>query len=144
MRSLLVAGVLISVALTTGLTGCGGGDDGQGLEGPRWVLAYYATADGSMADALATPESDATFADGTVQGSGGINMYHGAYELEGDALTVSPLAYTKMAGDRAVMDQESTFLAALQSAVSYEVDGDKLVLRDGAGKTSLEFRAAAD
>jgi heat shock protein HslJ len=63
--------------------------------------------------------------DGTLSGSGGCNNYTTGYELDGDQLTVaSPIASTMMFCETG-MDQESAYLAALQSAgrIAFTAEG---------------------
>ncbi len=95
-----------------------------------------------MRDALPTPIVDATFAEGKVSGNGGVNQYSGTYEVDGSKLRIGPLASTKMAGEPAVMEQEAAYLANLEAAGAYKVNGDTLTIKDSSANTVLEFRAA--
>ena len=135
----LVTVLVLCAGLLVALPGCGGDD--TSLEGTKWVMTAYAV-DGSMQEALSTPAVEATFADGTVSGTGGCNQYNGSYELDGDRLSVGPsLARTMMACEQAIMDQEDAYLEALQSAASFKIDGDVLTIMDDSGATVLEFQA---
>ncbi|WAL62021.1 META domain-containing protein [Thermocoleostomius sinensis] len=67
-------------------------------------------------------ELTADFADGRVTGSGGCNRFMGGYELDGDRLTISPLASTFKACEEPIMSQEIRYLNALQGAQRYELD----------------------
>ena len=134
----LVTGLVCCAGLLMALPGCGGDD--TSLEGTRWVMTAYAV-DGSTQDALSDTTVDAMFADGTVSGTGGCNQYNGSYELDGDKLSVGPLAGTMMACEQAIMDQETAYMAALQSASSYEIDGNMLTIKDSPGAAVLEFQA---
>jgi hypothetical protein len=87
---------------------------------------------------------DATFADGTVSGNGGVNQYSGGYEVDGSKMSVGKLASTAMAGDPAVMDQEAAYLTNLQAANAFKVDGDKLTIKDVSADTILEFRSKGE
>jgi putative lipoprotein len=113
------------------------------LESTTWILTAYAV-DGSIKDALPTPLVDATFADGTVSGNGGVNQYSGGYEVDGSKMSVGKLASTAMAGDPAVMDQEAAYLTNLQAANAFKVDGDKLTIKDVSADTILEFRSKGE
>jgi heat shock protein HslJ len=136
---LFAALVLCTVAAML-LPGCG--EEAAPLEGTKWIMTSYYAVDGSMHDALPEPPVDATFADGAVSGNGGINQYNGGYELDGENLTISPLASTQMAGDPAVMEQETAYLMALQAAATFEIDGGNLTINDGSGEAVLEYRSA--
>ncbi|MBO6638268.1 MAG: META domain-containing protein [Roseitalea sp.] len=97
----------------------------------------------------ASPDSDTAFVAfdaGTISGNGGCNNFTGSYEGgEDGALTVGPLASTKMACEAEVMTAETAFLAALGSASAYSVEGDMLMLVDANGATVLSLgRAAAN
>ena len=139
-KLVLFAGLVWCAAAVMVLPGCGG--EAAPLEGTKWIMSSYYAVDGSMHDALPEPPVDATFADGKVSGNGGINQYNGTYEIDGENLSISPLASTMMAGDPAVMEQETAYLMALQAAASFETDGGKLTINDGSGEAVLEFKSA--
>jgi heat shock protein HslJ len=87
------------------------------LEGIIWVLDKT------------IPESEITaeFADGEVAGSAGCNTYTGTYASTRAAgkntIRIGPLASTMMACDEPVMDQERLYLAALEAATEYTIEG---------------------
>jgi heat shock protein HslJ len=90
------------------------------LEGTTWVL------DGTLADTEITAE----FSDGQVNGSAGCNTYTGDYASTRAAgrntIKIGPLASTMMSCDEPLMDQESLYLAALESATEYTIEGFSL------------------
>jgi heat shock protein HslJ len=67
-----------------------------------------------------------------VSGNSGCNNYSGGYKTTGDQLKVGPLAGTQMFCDQpaGVMDQEQQYLAALQNAATFQIDGGTLTIRD--------------
>ncbi len=69
--------------------------------------------------------------DGNLAGNAGCNNFTGTYQLDGDKITIGPLANTMMMCEdpQGVMDQEAQFLAALQSAANYQIEGNVLELR---------------
>jgi len=73
-------------------------------------------------------------ADGGVAGNSGCNRFSGAYEREGDTLTLGPLATTRMACAD-TMELESRVLAALSSVDRYELVERELRLCAGADCT---------
>jgi heat shock protein HslJ len=91
----------------------------------QWLLVAFGEAanpavveEGTVVTALFSTE-------GTLSGSGGCNNYTTGYELDGDQLTVaSPIASTMMFCETG-MDQESAYLAALQSAgrIAFTAEG---------------------
>jgi heat shock protein HslJ len=143
MKLSLAALLLLCVLLLIALPGCSGRNQAEQLESTTWILTAYAV-DGSMKDALPAPKVDATFAEGKVSGNGGVNQYTGSYETDGSKLSVGTLASTQMAGETAVMDQEAAYLANLQNANAYKVDGDTLTIKDVGADTILEFRSAGE
>lgn len=63
-----------------------------------------------------------SFREGRVSGRGGCNLYSGPVEYEKGAIKVGPLISTKMAcAEPGLMQQESAYLGALQSAERYTV-----------------------
>jgi heat shock protein HslJ len=113
---------------------------GAPLEGTPWRLDSYVNAQGESVGVLPDTEITAQFEAGEIGGSAGCNRYFGSYEVEGDKLTIGPLASTEMyCYPDEVMDQEMAYLAALGGAASYLVEGDRLEIADSAGLTVLVF-----
>jgi hypothetical protein len=87
------------------------------LEGTTWLLDK--TIPGSEVRAL--------FANGEVSGSAGCNTYQGTYRSTRaagrNAIEIGPLATTKMMCDEPLMDQEGLYLAALEAATEYTIEG---------------------
>jgi heat shock protein HslJ len=85
----------------------------------------------------------AHFGDGTVAGSGGCNSYTASVSLGDGTIEIGPAAATrKMCPQPGVMEQETRFFAALETAVTYSIDRDRLELRTATGALAVEFRAA--
>ncbi len=64
--------------------------------------------------------------DGTVYGESGCNRFTGGYEVNGDEITIGPLATTLIACEQSVMDAEQIFLTKLQAAVSFSATDTRL------------------
>ena len=113
------------------------------LVGVRWVLVSYMDAAGEMVDALPDQEATAEFAaDGKMGGNGSCNQYFASYTVDGDNLTISQAGSTMMAcTDEGVMEQEAAFLAALQTAATFAIDGEQMQIMNGDGETVLTFVA---
>jgi heat shock protein HslJ len=79
----------------------------------------------------------AQFENGEITGNAGCNNYFGGYQADGDAITIGPLGATR-AFCVSIQDQEDRYLALLQTATSYAIDGSTLTLSEG-GTTLLEF-----
>lgn len=71
--------------------------------------------------------------DGSVSGNGGCNNFGGHARFNGEALKIDDVFSTMMACEEVKSGQERAFLAALENVASYRLDGDMLVLLDGAG-----------
>ncbi len=77
--------------------------------------------------------------DGELFGNGGCNSFRGNYEQTGNAITISPLATTRMACAEDIMVGEHSFIEALTSARSVEAMHLKLVLLDAEGNELLRL-----
>jgi heat shock protein HslJ len=92
------------------------------LEGTTWLLDK--TIPGSEITAL--------FADGQVSGSAGCNTYQGQYRstraIGRNTIEIGPLATTRMMCDQALMDQEGLYLAAVEAATEYTIEGFALTI----------------
>jgi hypothetical protein len=92
------------------------------LEGTTWLLDK--TIPGS--------EITAVFANGQVSGSAGCNNYQGTYRstraADKNVIEFGPLATTRMICDEPIMDQEGLYLAALEAATEYTIEGFALTV----------------
>lgn len=133
--SLLVTGVLSSLA------GCGGQEAGNGgqLEGTTWRATAFSDGMGGTLSPIAGSELTAVFEEGLVSGSSGVNTFRGGYAVDGNSISIDPLATTLMAGDPELMDQEAAYVAALQSASSFSINGNRLELRGADGGLAVSF-----
>jgi heat shock protein HslJ len=133
--SLLVAGVLIALFVLGG--GCGSSANEQpALDGTSWKLTSWAEPDPVPGTATMTAE----FADGRIAGTAGVNRYNAAVTSGADgSFTIDESVVTKMAGPAEAMAAEAAYLQRLQTATSYRVDGDTLVINDADGQSSLTF-----
>ncbi len=132
-RILGMLSLLLIVVL--GLIACSTGTGEAMLEDTAWVLESYGEP-GNLKAVLADTEINAEFVsdEETVKGSAGCNSYFGSYELKGSQLSIpGPIGATEMycMEPEGVMDQEQEYLAVLQLAESYEVDGDELQINCG-------------
>ncbi|HID51656.1 MAG TPA: META domain-containing protein, partial [Anaerolineae bacterium] len=96
------------------------------LTGTTWRLVSYGSPDdlvdvveGTAVTAVFAPETDTS---GTVAGNATCNQYTTSYTLDGNNISFSPVAGTRMACAIGA-EQESTYLAALESAQTYEIFG---------------------
>ena len=80
--------------------------------------------------------------DGTLRGAGSCNTYNGTYTVDGNKLSVGPLASTQKTCNDDVDAQEQAYLTALQSAATFEITGNQLVIRDAGGQEVLRYNSA--
>jgi heat shock protein HslJ len=114
------------------------------LTGTFWQMIGYNNGKGGFSSGLLGSQVDAIFTeDGKLSGSAGCNRYNTSYQLDGDKITISPAASTRMmcAEPEGVMEQESAYLAALTNAATYTIKGDILTLTDAQGARQVEYQA---
>ncbi len=127
--NLVLAGageIVAQPGVAEGPPGAGPSDEAiTDLAGTSWTLADMGgTAD--LANVAPTLEFGA---DGTVSGSAGCNTFTGSYTQTGDALTLGPLATTRMACQPPASAVEAAYLTALAGITTWATgDGGQLVL----------------
>ena len=107
-----------------------------GLAGSAWQATAYNNGRQAVVSPITGTALRLQFLDGgQVSGSGGCNNFSGSWRLDGQRLSIGPLAATRKACPQpeGVMAQEAAFLRALESATSARREG-----------TSLELRTASD
>jgi heat shock protein HslJ len=119
----------------------------RSLLGTTWQMTFYNNGKGGFTSAVLGTEVTATFGeDGRVAGSAGCNTYSASFELDGEAISIGPAMTTRMmcAEPEGVMEQETAYLAALESSATYRIEGDKLELwsADGSRMASYVVKAA--
>ena len=139
MRGVVALGLiwLVSVA------GCGDDEVPASPKGNWRVTSLRAGA--ALERPIAGTALTATFAaDGTLTGSGGCNRFGSTYQPSGDLMTIEPPRSTRKAcrEPAGVMEQESRYLAALESVARFERAGDQLTLKRSDGATAIVFEAA--
>jgi heat shock protein HslJ len=145
-RAVLLAPALVAVAV---LAACGGTDATQAstatspsalpLEDTSWGLVSYVGSSGSTTQVPDGVTATAIFAEGTVSGNGGCNRFTGPFQLDGDSLTIGPLASTLMACPEPQGGLEQAYLAALDQTASYRTGDTSLDLLDDSGDVVLTF-----
>ena len=114
----------------------------QQLAGTSWIVSAYNNGNQGVESVLTGTKLTAVFGkDGSLSGSAGCNNYNGPYKAAAPKIAIGPLVSTKMhcAEPEGVSDQEARFLAALQTAATYQVEGKRLVMRTAAGALAVEL-----
>jgi len=118
------------------------------LTGTQWEVIGYNNGKGGVVSAVIGTELGTVFgADGTLAGSAGCNNYHASYEVEDASaaegeISIGPAASTrKMCPEpEGVMEQEAQYLAALEMAEVFRIEGDRLQLRTAEGALVADYR----
>lgn len=110
-----------------------------GISGTAWRVTGVNNGKGAVSSSQQTNRLTATFqANGRFTGFGGCNEMDGPYTTTGtNGLTIGPLASTQKGCAADVMTVESQYAVALSKVATYDISGDTLTLRDGAGATQV-------
>jgi heat shock protein HslJ len=81
---------------------------------------------------------------GKISGSAGCNNYGGAYIIDGNSISIGPLASTEMmcADPEGVMEQEAQYLSAMDSVAKYQVIANRLEMISKSGELAAMFSVA--
>ena len=111
------------------------------LSGTNWEVTGYNNGRGAVTSPLVGSTLTTRFGSDQVTGNSGCNDFAGSFWVSGSNISISALGGGMMAcADPAgVMEQETEFRAALQSAVTFQLDGNRLTLRRGDGSTAVVF-----
>ena len=105
--------------------------DVQELDGTTWSVTSYNNGREAVVGLLSGTEITLNFDTTDLNGNAGCNNYVGGYSVEGSNITIAQLGSTMRFCDTpdGVMEQEQQYLAALQSAATFRIEGDQLWLR---------------
>jgi heat shock protein HslJ len=109
------------------------------LVGTPWNVVSYNNGREATVSLVADSTITLQFAaEGNLTGNASCNEYNGSYTTEGDAVSVGPLATTRMACQSDELNaQEAQYLAALQSAATYDITDGTLTIRDAGGASQV-------
>jgi len=108
------------------------------LAGTSWSATGVNNGQGGVVSTSATADLTLAFSnDSTVSGFGGCSDYRGTYTETGTAIAISGLVAASSCAD----PLQAQFLAALQSATQWSIDGNRLDLRDATGALQAGFSA---
>lgn len=125
------------LALPLAAAGCAGMSAAPApvLVGTEWRLESLGGREVPAASAatLSFPES------GRVAGNASCNRFFGTYTQTGQKISFSQMGSTRMACIGPAADQEGRYLAALQKATAFEVEGSRLTIRLFGQEAPLRF-----
>lgn len=112
------------------------------LSGVTWELTGYNNGQDAVVSLLEGTTITAVFGeDGSLSGSAGCNRFTTSFQADSGSISIGLVASTMMACEEEIMQQETAFLAALPTAVTYDLQGDALELRDANGALVASFVA---
>ena len=115
------------------------------LSGTSWQVISYNNGKQAVVSVTLGTELTAEFGeDGELKGNAGCNDYFGPYETDANAISMGPLGATRKAcpEPEGVMEQETLYLQALESAATYSIDGNKMEMRTADGAMAANFQKA--
>lgn len=104
----------------------------QDLAGTSWAIVAYNNGQQAVVSVIEGTTPTLEFAaDGTISGSGGCNRITGSFAASDGKIGIGELARTLMecSEPAGAMDQENALVAALESAATYTIEGDRLEMR---------------
>jgi heat shock protein HslJ/uncharacterized membrane protein len=108
------------------------------LEGVEWSVTGFNNGRQAVVGPVLGTTLTMTFSRGVVQGSSGCNTFRAPYTSDGNRLSIGPATSTRMTCPaEGVMKQEREFLAALESAKVWAMDGGMLDVHRADGERVL-------
>ena len=117
----------------------------RALVGTLWEATGYNNGRGGVTTLVANTRITAEFTEsGRVSGSSGCNTYRAGFATQADTLNFTPPESTEMmcSTPAGVMEQESAYLAALQTVSTFRIENDVLEWRTRSGAIAARFKAA--
>lgn len=108
------------------------------LEDTRWMLESYGDSDNPQA-VLEDKEVTAEFSAGEVNGSAGCNSYFSSYEIDGQYITIGPIAATEeyCMNPEGIMDQEREYLELLLDTTTFQIEDTQLTISSSDGQVLI-------
>nr|NLD39680.1 META domain-containing protein [Actinomycetales bacterium] len=147
-EALLAASSFTATAETMTLADEGGTEiaafaaQAQDLAGTSWTVTAYNDGQSAVVSVLEGTTLEVSFdEDGAISGNAGCNSVVGGFSAEGGAISFTDFGTTMMACDEpeGVMEQEVAFVAALESAATYTLEGDRLSMRTADDQGAVEL-----
>lgn len=117
----------------------------QELAGSSWDVISYNTGTEAVRSVIIDTEITANFGDdGQLTGNAGCNDYFASYEVDGENISIGGVGMTeKFCMDpEGIMDQESQYLAALETADVYKIEAGRMEFRTSEGSLAASFTRA--
>ena len=114
----------------------------QALAGTAWEVLAYNNGKQAVVSVLAETKLTAVFGkSGSLTGFAGCNDYNASYKASAPKISIGPVASTKKHCEEpaGVSEQETRYLAALETAATYRVEGSRLEFRTADGALAVEL-----
>jgi heat shock protein HslJ len=121
------------------------GVQSQSLAGTSWNVVDYNNGKQAVVSVMEATKLTAVFdKNGHISGSAGCNHYSGPVKTTPPKITIGPLAATRKSCSTpsGVMEQETEYLAALESAATYSIQGSTLEFRTAGGALAASLSRA--
>ncbi len=118
------------------------------VAGTSWEVTSYNNGRHAVVSVIIGSKISAAFGEGgRLTGTAGCNDYFASYDTGGETITIGAPGATRKAcaEPEGVMEQEGRYLAALQSAATFRIEGNKMELRTEEGSLAVALvRSAGD
>jgi heat shock protein HslJ len=144
-RSYSVSGSKLTLRGRFGLALASFAVQSQALAGTRWNVLSYNNGKQAVVSLIADTKLTAYFdAKGNLSGFAGCNDYNAPVTATPPKISIGPVASTRKACSTPaeVMTQEAAYLAALNTAATYQIQGLKLEFRTAGGAIAADFERA--
>jgi heat shock protein HslJ len=114
----------------------------QALAGTSWEVLAYNNGKQAVVSVLEETKLTAMFGkSGSLTGFAGCNDYNASYKAAPPKISIGPVASTRKHCEEpaGVGEQETSYLAALETAATYRVEGSRLELRAADGALAVEL-----
>jgi heat shock protein HslJ len=116
----------------------------QSLAGTRWIVTGYNNGKQAVVSVMASTKLTANFGKDDIEGFAGCNHYGGKVAVTPPKIAITAVNSTnkECASPAGVMDQELGFLAALQKAATFQLQGATLELRTASNAIAVTMQRA--
>ena len=145
-RRYAIAGSKLTLKSRLGLPVATFAVQAQSLAGTRWTVLSYNNGKQAVVSVMAGTKLTANFDEkGNLSGFAGCNDYSADVKATPPKITIGPVASTRKSCSTPteVMNQETAYLAVLNTAAAYQIQGSKLELRTATGAIAADFTRAA-
>jgi len=115
------------------------------LNGTSWTVLSYNNGEQAVVSVVEATEVTVRFDEsGQITGNAGCNDYSASYQISDDSISIGPPSSRRMfcAQPEGVMAQEALFLAALETAATYSLQGNLLELRSADEAIAVRLQQA--